>query len=172
MRLFSGKRQFTRPHQNGALRRTIGKTTGFDNKFFHYFLKIFQFIMQVVYMQSLATFKKCHFAGGNSLFSAVKSSCRRQFSKAVGKVARASRRRVHRASRPVRLQRPGGGTPPKPAGEDARATLCRWPGNSQNTVGIPSTRNFKCWLRPWAAANWRSQRGGSSMSSKESRKVP
>lgn len=42
----------------------------------------------------------------------------------------------------------------------------------QNTVGIPSRRMFKWSLSPLVAANSASQRGGSSMSSKESRKVP
>jgi hypothetical protein len=37
-----GKKQFTRPHQNGALGRTIGNSTGIDNKFFRYFFYFFE----------------------------------------------------------------------------------------------------------------------------------
>jgi hypothetical protein len=61
MRFFGGKRQFTRPHQNGALGRTIGKTAGFDNKFFCYFWIIFPIFTQVVYIEALATCQNRHF---------------------------------------------------------------------------------------------------------------
>jgi hypothetical protein len=55
MRFFGGKRQFTRPHQNGALGRTIGKTPSFDNKFFWYFSIFFAFFAQVVDAKQLTT---------------------------------------------------------------------------------------------------------------------
>jgi hypothetical protein len=55
MRFLWGKRQFTHPHQNGALGRTIGKTRSFDNKFFRNFWIIFHVFTQVVKAKAFTT---------------------------------------------------------------------------------------------------------------------
>jgi hypothetical protein len=69
MRLYGGKRQFTRPHQNGALGRTIGNSARFDNKFFRNFSIIFGLFAQVVKAKALTISKKRHFCLANQPFS-------------------------------------------------------------------------------------------------------
>jgi hypothetical protein len=56
-----GKKQFTRPHQNGALGRTIEKSAAFDNKFFCNFGTFFARISQHVEYQPLMNEKNMTF---------------------------------------------------------------------------------------------------------------
>jgi len=68
MRLSRGKIQFTRPRQNGALGRTIGKRPDFDNKFFRYFSNIFSVFTQVVKDKAFTAIKNRNFCPAKQPF--------------------------------------------------------------------------------------------------------
>ena len=51
-------------------------------------------------------------------------------------------------------------------------TIEEFRGPAQNTSGMPSSRNRTRSSRPCSPASWRSQRGGSSISSNDNLNVP